>query len=88
MELVKTIGCIRTNMECECENCLYILLLIKFLSLDTMDSNSEDGDYQHREGHHDAAQYRVSYPRERNTTDVSLATRYKTQIYLCMMDLF
>ncbi|AWP16634.1 putative KATNB1-like protein 1 isoform 2 [Scophthalmus maximus] len=35
-----------------------------------MDSNSEDGDYQHREGHHDAAQYRVSYPRERNTTDM------------------
>ncbi|XP_035024214.1 KATNB1-like protein 1 isoform X1 [Hippoglossus stenolepis] len=37
-----------------------------------MDSNSEDGDYQSHEhaSHHDAAQYRVTYPHWRNITDV------------------
>ncbi|XP_022606191.1 KATNB1-like protein 1 isoform X1 [Seriola dumerili] len=37
-----------------------------------MDSNSEDGDYQNLEHafHHDAAQYRVTYPRGGNTKEV------------------
>ncbi|XP_060938354.1 KATNB1-like protein 1 [Limanda limanda] len=37
-----------------------------------MDSNSEDGDYQGLEhaSHHEAAQYRVTYPHWRNITDV------------------
>lgn len=48
-----------------------------------MDSNSEDGDYQRLEHdlQQDAAQYRVAYPRGRDSQDASWKTHYNTHMY-------
>lgn len=58
--------------------------------LDIMDPNTEDAESQNVEDrlHHDAAQYKVSYPKGRNTKQVSWVGHYDAQIYFWFLVLF
>lgn len=58
--------------------------------LDIMDPNTEDAESQNVEDrfHHDAAQYKVSYPKGRNTKQVSWVGHYDAQIDFWFLVLF